>query len=123
MTFETQTPPKDLPRKALLLAAINHQVLDPKVRLALEYSLEKIPEPPLSLGQIQEALTLIHPGGRPCARTIQRWVKERGFPYCRNQTNDRRIYFLSSCLDWYRATFPSISIAERAAQAAHASFA
>lgn len=105
-------------RSTLLMAALDQQVQDPRVRMALAYSQDLITEPALSLGQLQEAFSFIHPGGRVSCRTIQRWAKDKGLPYGRNRSNDRRVYFLSACLQWYRQTFPVASIAEEASRQA-----
>ena len=119
MSTAAQPQTHELTKISHILAMINTQVMDPRVRLALEYCQDQIPEPPLSLCQIQEALALIRPGGRPCARTIQRWVKDKGFPCFFDEISDRRVYHLSACLEWFKEHSPTVSIAQAATEAAH----
>ena len=101
--------------RANLVAGLVDQVSDPRVRLALVYCQDQLQEPSLGLAQIQEALAVFRPNGRPpCCRTVQRWVEERGLPCSTDGTNNRRIYFLSQVLAWWKENFRTKSIGEDA---------
>ncbi len=91
---------------------------DPHIALAMELCRDQITEPPLSLRQLQEILALLRPGRRPCARTIQRWVREKGFPCSIDKISERRVYHLSACLEWLNEHSCAVSIAKSATDAA-----
>jgi len=112
----TATIPPPLPP---LLVAVTDRVQDPQVRFALACCQDRISEPPLCLRQIREAVALLRPGGnQPCARTIQRWVRDKGFPCFFDQVSEQRVYRLSACIDWFSEHCPTISIAQSATSAA-----
>ena len=102
----------------LLLARLSTGIDDPRILLAMEICQSQLSEPPLSLRQLQEVLALLRPGRRPCARTIQRWVKEKGFPCSFDEISEKRVYHLSACLEWLNHHSISISIVQSATDAA-----
>jgi hypothetical protein len=91
-------------------------IKDPRVKLALGYCKGMIGEPPLSLAQIQDAIGVFRPKGRPCFRTIQRWAAEKNMPWCLDTSSNQRVYFLSRVVSWYQQTFRWINVEEEAAE-------
>lgn len=91
---------------------------DPRIALAMELCRDQLTEPPLSLRQLREVLALLRTGRRPCARTIQRWVKEKGFPCSFDEISEKRVYHLSACLEWLNEHSSAVSIAQSATDAA-----
>lgn len=114
MTTETNHPPHPFGSVSHFLASLTEGVQDPRVRFALECCDGLVGEPPLALGQIQEAIGVFRPRGRPCYRTIQRWVKSKGMPWSLDTSNNQRIYFLSKVLTWYQQAFPYVDVTEEA---------
>jgi hypothetical protein len=111
----TTTPPLNFQTSRIaetFLDQLAPEIRDPRVRMALAYCEEMIGEPPLGLGQLQEAIGCFRPAGRPCYRTIQRWVKDKGMPWSMDTSSNQRIYFLSRILAWYQRTFPYAHVVE-----------
>jgi hypothetical protein len=108
--IRTTTTPGLSPLVAMLAQGIE----DPRLLLALELCQGQIQEPPLGLLQIRRAYGIVRPKGVPCARTIQRWVQEKGMPWALDSASNQRVYFLSKCLSWYQRTFPAVSGSEDA---------
>jgi hypothetical protein len=98
-----------------ILTELSSSIQDPRVRLALNCCKDLIGEPPLGLAQIQEAIGVFRPKGRPCFRTIQRWAEEKGMPCSFDYSNNQRVYFLSKVLSWYQQAFPYTDVAEETA--------
>ena len=98
-----------------ILAELASNLRDPRARLALHYCKSMIGEPPLSLAQLQEAISVLRPKGRPCFRTIQRWAEDKGMPWSLDTSNNHRVYFLSKVLSWYQQTFPYQDVVEETA--------
>ena len=88
-----------------LVASLAAGIEDRRLLLALHLCQDQITEPPLGLSQIREAMGCLRPKGKPCDRTIQRWVNEKGMPWALDPASNQRIYFLSKCLAWYQRTF------------------
>ena len=117
-----QTPADEYSRIVSFVGAMTMKSMDPRVRLAFEFCQDQIPEPFLSLSQLQKALAIIRPGKRPCSRTIQRWVQKKGFPCYFDEISERRVYRLSDCLVWLNKHCPAVSIAQSAIEAARRMF-
>jgi hypothetical protein len=100
----------------LVLEALVSGLKDPRVKLALGYCKGMIGEPPLSLAQIQAAIGVFRPKGRPCFRTIQRWAAEKKMPWCLDTSSNQRVYFLSRVLSWYQKTFAWTDVVEETAE-------